>query len=125
MPKSLLLIGSVFWGRVTLLIRNVRDGVNPKALERWQHLDTLKSDGVYENIKQRFATQLDRYRRNGGIDDDAFREVGGKKPLDDFERMGSGDVAQRRANEYGRGIPEDDRGAAFLKTCVHRFKTLA
>jgi Uri superfamily endonuclease len=38
--------------------------------------------------------------------------------------MGSGDVAQRRANEHGRGIPEDDRGAAFLKQCVYRFKTL-
>jgi hypothetical protein len=113
-----------FGAKVECLIRDERDRVNPKTLEGWQRLDTLKSNGAYEDIKQRFAAQLDRYRCNGGIDDDAFRESAGKKPLDEFERVGSGDVAQRRANEHGRGIPEDDRGAAFLTPYVYRVKTL-
>jgi hypothetical protein len=115
LPHTLAAVRDEFGDHVALVIRDVRDRGNAKALEGWKHLDVLKSEGSYDDIKRKLTAQLDRYQRNGVIDDDAFRQAAGKKPLDDLERVGSGDATQRRSNEHGRAIPEEDRGAAFLK----------
>jgi hypothetical protein len=115
LPDTLAAVREEFGDRVALSILDVRDRWNVKALEGWNHIDVLKSEGSYDEIKRKLTAQLDRYRRNGVIGDDAFRQAAGQKPLNDIERMGSGDATRRSADERGRGIPEEDRGTAFLK----------
>ncbi len=82
LPDGLAAIHEHFGDKVSLTIIDRREDMNAaRRLAGWQHLGELRSEGNYEQIKQRLITAIDRHEAAGIISPAALNEARGNPPL--------------------------------------------
>jgi len=113
LPESLQRIADHFADRVTLEIIDVRDRNQPKQLIGFEHIDVLKSEGNYEQIKQRLASYINDLRSAGRLSQDAYRQAAGLAPAERLE-LGPEGAGRDQGNASGRGSAERSRAPAVL-----------
>ena len=120
LPDGLAAVKERFGDAVELQIFDYRDRLNPRILLGWQHLDTLRSEGNYEQIKHRLSTALEQ-RHNASanaISEACYRQARGAAPLGPAIGPDSGVVAEGagRYEAHGNrpGAPGSHREANFL-----------
>ena len=84
LPVTLSFIHEFFGDAVDLHIIDRREIIS-KDLHGWGFLPVLKSEGDYEQIKQRLMTELEKYRSANIISEECYQQANGeapKKPTD-------------------------------------------
>lgn len=82
LPDGLAAIHAHFGDKVHLTVIDRRQGMNAaRRLAGWQHLDELRSEGNYEQVKQRLIRAIDRHEAAGIISPAAINEARGNPPL--------------------------------------------
>ena len=76
LPVGLKAVHEQFGEKVVLQVADVRDRANVQVNSGWKNLNLLKSEGNYEQIKQRLVDALDKKRR-AGLDENAYRQAAG------------------------------------------------
>ena len=113
LPDSLTRLGAYFGDDLAVDIMDLRNRDNPVHLRGHANIHILKSEGTHEHIQQRLEAQLEQYRRDGRISDDAYRQAAGL-PLGRGHGMGSGRDGHGQETEPGRGVSPESRVAPVL-----------
>jgi hypothetical protein len=80
LPDSLQMVRERFGAKVALQILDRRIFHEPEELEGWRYLTLLRSEGIYEHIKQRLHQALEHHRSANGIPEDAYGQALGYAP---------------------------------------------
>lgn len=114
LPDGLAAVQKHFGNTVIFNVVDYRDRANPQVVAGWQHLDILRSEGNYEQIKQRLSSSLEAKRGAGTITDAAYRQAAGIAPADRYSTLAGQSHAQHEKNAPGRSVPPADRPQADL-----------
>jgi hypothetical protein len=115
LPSGIEQIYRRFGNSVILTIYDRRDRSKPVELAGWQNLETLKSEGDYEQIRDRLAKELERLRPS--ISQAAYRQARGDSPIErtmDVEGMVRDSERTLRENVSGRELPQGSSEATVL-----------
>lgn len=113
LPASLERLATHFGDRVTLEVIDVRNRSQPVQLAGFQHIDVLKSEGNYEQIKERLQHYISDLRAAGHLGDDAYRQAAGLAPADRLD-VGPQGIGGHQETASGRGSAERSRAPAVL-----------
>jgi hypothetical protein len=113
LPASLERLVAHFGDQVTLDVVDVRDRSQPRQLTGFQHIDVLKSEGNYEQIKERLQHYINDLRAAGRLSDDAYRQAAGLAPADRLD-LGPEVTGAYQETTRGRGSAEGSRPPAVL-----------
>ncbi len=114
LPDGLQALYEKVGEQVELEIYDSREQNNPKKNVGWEHLNILKSEGDYANIKQRLEAELERARESGTITEDCYRQAAGRTPRAKRE-MEQRCAARNQEDVSGRRIQEKDSQKSFLR----------
>lgn len=102
LPIGLQKVREAFGDRVSLRIQDNRERTNARTLVGWDHLETLRSEGGRDAIRQRLADALERRRPT--LPDAAWRQAAGQPPRALDGRMDGEDVRTGQAHGRGTGV---------------------
>ena len=118
LPDGLAAVKERFGDAVELQIFDYRDRLNPRILVGWQHLETLRSEGNYEQIKHRLSAALEQRHSANTITEACYRQARGAAPLGPAIGPDSGVVAEGagryEAHGHRPGAPGSHRETNFL-----------
>ena len=114
-PDSLQEVYKQYGEAVSLKIMDVRDRENSQAHQGWQHLDLLRSEGNYEQIKQRLSAALEQARTANTIGEKTYRQAAGLPPLDKHIGLDRRGVGSQQKDAPGRSIPPANSQAVVVK----------
>ena len=120
LPAGLEAIREHFGEAIGIKIFDNRDFANRQILAGWNNLELLKSEGNYEQIKQRLTTALEQRRAAGKINEACYRQASGAAPLGPGIGMGPEHLARDEAHGRGPGISGDRQEASFLRGGAER-----
>ena len=114
LPDGLLEIHERFGEQVALSIADYRNRALPRVFEGWENLNTLRSEGNHEYIKQRLETALEQQRVR--ISEPAWRQARGLAPDERVygANVDAGYVGELQTHEQRRGIPQGSSQAPVL-----------
>ncbi|WP_347990322.1 IncP plasmid survival protein KfrC family protein [Methylomonas sp. AM2-LC] len=114
LPDSLEMVLERFGETVSLTVFDRRDKNKTIELSGWDNLPLLRSEGNYEQIKSRLKSTLDKYRDQGVIDENAYRQANGEPPLSKDTRVVRQPGGQLEQNANRRGLPRGNSQENFL-----------
>ena len=114
LPDGLLEIHERFGEQVALSVADYRNRALPRVFEGWENLNTLRSEGNHEYIKQRLETALEQQRVR--ISEPAWRQARGLAPDDHVHgaNVDAGHAGELQTHEQRRGIPQGSSQAPVL-----------
>jgi hypothetical protein len=113
LPGSLERLARHFGDSVTLEVIDVRNRDRPVQYAGFEHVDVLKSEGSYEQIKRQLEHYINDLRADGRLTDDAYRQAAGLAPADRLE-LGTQGPGGYQGIASGRGSEEEGRAPAVL-----------
>jgi len=108
LPNGLVEIHRRFGNAVELHIADYRNPYNPVRYNGWEHLSVLRSEGSYDQIKQRLDAALERHRAEISVS--AWRQAKGLAPVELSHRELHGQHAchmSPHGDGHGRGASGD------------------
>jgi hypothetical protein len=112
-----------FGDKISLQIMDRRRFREQRELEGWQHLDVLRSEGNYEQIRERLHKALERHRSAGRINEDAYRQSIGQAPGPKNQGVDSSAGGWYEDTRHGRGRTPENRQEDLLKPALTTEKT--
>ena len=116
LPDGLARLREEFGDKLSLQIYDVRDRANPKRLEGWDHLGLLRSEGSYENIKDRLTHALEKRRETGQVSDVGYRQALGLAPPERVPHGLDGQLGgAHEADDQRRSLSQERREKTFVR----------
>ena len=106
LPVGLAAIQKHFGDQVDLVIHDRRTPEREQKLVGWTHLDILRSEGTYEEIRQRLLDRTARDYRGGRISYDCYLQAASRPPRRHARRMVRSSSESERTDGHRREVSE-------------------
>ena len=129
-PDGLEYLNKHFGDAVQLVVRDLRES-KPKQLNGWEHLHILRSEGNYENIKQKLNDRVESAFKNKNISENCYLQAIGKAPKPISKELAGHDGQTHRKNEQRRELPpvgskivvlSDEKKSQLKEQLAQKFK---
>ena len=132
-PDGLEYLNKHFGDAVQLVIRDLRES-KPKQFNGWEHLHILRSEGNYENIKQKLNDRVENAFKNNHISENCYLQAIGKAPKPISKELAGHDGQAHRKNEQRRELQptggkivvlSDEKKSQLKEQLAQKFKQVA